>query len=238
MSSIPWCIIGDFNDLLSQEDKIGLHPHPNWFCSGFRSAVNDCDLTDIQLEGHRFTWIKSQGTSRVVEERLDKAMASCDWLALFPEVKLINLLASHSDHSPILLLTDPLLHTKYSYSFKFENLWLKEEDVGEVVEMGWRKETCAEVTDRVEACADELQRWGRRKRMRFKEEVCSEEMENLRGRLDEISVRRYQELQNNHARFLVQDEAYWRQRAKMHWLKEGDLNTKFFHMSANTRRKV
>jgi DNA anti-recombination protein RmuC len=40
--------------------------------------------------------------------------------------------------------------------------------------------------------------------MRFKEEVeaCTEEMENLRGRLDETSVRRYQELQNNHARSL------------------------------------
>jgi hypothetical protein len=42
-----------------------------------------------------------------------------------------------------------LLHTKYSYSFKFENLWLKEEDVEEVVEMGWRKEACDVVTDRV-----------------------------------------------------------------------------------------
>jgi predicted DNA-binding protein len=130
--------------------------------------------------------------------------------------------------------------TKYSYSFKFENLWLKEEDIGVGVELGWCKEASTEVTDRVEACADELHRWGRRKSTRFKEEVeaCTEEMENLRGRLDEPSVRRYRELQNNHARLLVQEEAYWRQRVKMHWLKDGDLNTKFFHMSANARRKV
>jgi endonuclease/exonuclease/phosphatase family metal-dependent hydrolase len=29
MSDLPWCVIGDFNDLLSQEDKRGLNPHPN-----------------------------------------------------------------------------------------------------------------------------------------------------------------------------------------------------------------
>ncbi|MCH80176.1 hypothetical protein A2U01_0000939, partial [Trifolium medium] len=240
MSPLPWCIIGDFNDLLSQEDKVGNHTHPNWLCTGFRNAVSDCDLTDIQLEGHRFTWIKSRGTPHVIEERLDRAMASSDWLALFPEVKLINLLASHSDHSPILLQTDPMLRTNFTFSFKFENLWLKEEDVGEVVEKGWCREACVEVTERVEACADELQRWGKRRRMRFKEEVeaCCEEMENLRGRTDQPSVMRYHELQHSHAKTLVQEEAYWRQRAKMHWLKEGDLNTKFFHMSANARSKV
>ena len=35
MSAIPWCIIGDFNDLLTQEDKQGLHSHPNWLCRSF-----------------------------------------------------------------------------------------------------------------------------------------------------------------------------------------------------------
>ncbi|GAU44733.1 hypothetical protein TSUD_88180 [Trifolium subterraneum] len=207
---------------------------------GFRNAVSDCDLTDIQMEGHRFTWIKSAGTPHVIEERLDRAMASSDWLALFPEVKLINLLASHSDHSPILLQTEPVRQNFFKYSFKFENLWLKEEDVDEVVEEGWCREGNIEVTERVEACAEELQRWGRRKRTRFKEEIetCCEDMEKLRGRTDQRSVVRYQEVQNNHARLLVQKEAYWRQRAKMHWLKEGDLNTKFFHMSANARCKV
>ncbi|WJX23528.1 hypothetical protein P8452_12731 [Trifolium repens] len=240
MSPHPWCIIGDFNDLLSQEDKLGNLPHPNWLCAGFRNAVSDCDLTDIHLEGHRFTWIKSGGTANVIEERLDRAMASTEWLTLFPEVKLTNLLASHSDHSPILLETNRQTRTTHSYSFKFENLWLKEEDIVEVVESGWYKDPSAEVTEKVLSCADELQRWGRRKRSRFKEEVeaCSAEMEFLRGKYDSSSVRRYQELQNNHARYLVQEETYWRQRAKMHWLREGDLNTKFFHMSANARGKV
>ncbi|GAU10532.1 hypothetical protein TSUD_422890, partial [Trifolium subterraneum] len=68
MSSIPWCIIGDFNDLLSQADKKGIHPHPNGLCMGFRQEVSDCDLTDIPIEGHQFTWIKSRGTPHVIEE--------------------------------------------------------------------------------------------------------------------------------------------------------------------------
>ncbi|PNX98658.1 ribonuclease H, partial [Trifolium pratense] len=240
MSSLPWCIIGDFNDLLSQEDKLGSHPHPNWLCTGFRNVVSDCDLTDIQLEGHRFTWIKSRGTPHVIEERLDRAMATSDWLALFPEVKLINLLATHSDHSPILLQCEPVTRTNFKHAFKFENLWLKEDDIDDVVGMAWEREMSAEVVEKIGVCADELQRWGRRKRMRFKEEVetCSEEMEKLRSRTDQESIMRFQELYHNHAKILVQEEAYWRQRAKMHWLKEGDLNTKFFHMSAKARSKV
>jgi hypothetical protein len=40
------------------------------------------------------------------------------------------------------------------------------------------------------------------------------------------------------AHLLVQEDAYWRQRAKSHWLRDGDLNTKFFHAAATSRRKV
>lgn len=29
MSSLSWCIIGDFNDINSVEDKCGRVPHPN-----------------------------------------------------------------------------------------------------------------------------------------------------------------------------------------------------------------
>jgi hypothetical protein len=165
MSALPWCIIGDFNDLLSQEDKQGQNPHPNWLCEGFRSAVGDCDLTDIRLDGYPFTWIKSRGSSHVIEERLDRAFANTNWLMLYPEVRLQNLLTSHSDHSPIMLQTSVMVRNGNTYSFRFENIWLKEEDVSDVVEEGWNGRLDLDVTSRVSQCADRLQEWGRRKRM-------------------------------------------------------------------------
>jgi len=46
------------------------------------------------------------------------------------------------------------------------------------------------------------------------------------------------ELRKRMQRLLSQDDAYWRQRAKTHWYKDGDRNTKFFHASATARKKV
>jgi hypothetical protein len=115
-----------------------------------------------------------------------------------------------------------------------------EEDIGEVVQEGWNDGNGLEITYRLTHCADKLQRWGRKKKRRFKEKILEHEakMERFRDRQDSNSVARFQEASNQHAKTLIQEEAFWRQRAKMHWLKEGDLNTKVFHMSANARAKV
>jgi exonuclease III len=156
MSELPWCIIGDFNDLLAQADKRGIHPHPNWLCNGFRSAVCDCDLTDIQLEGYPYTWIKSRGSPSVIEERLDRAMANSQWLMTYPGVKLVNLISSHSDHSPILLQNSLVISNGRTYSFRFENSWLKEEDIDEVVQESWGREHGADIISRTSRCAEKL----------------------------------------------------------------------------------
>ncbi|CAB4269397.1 unnamed protein product [Prunus armeniaca] len=36
---------------------------------------------------------------------------------------------------------------------------------------------------------------------------------------------------------LVRKEAYWQQRAKVTWLRDGDRNTRFFHQRANMRKQ-
>lgn len=55
-SSLPWVVIGDFNDLLNLSDKRGSVEHPNWLFWGFREAGADCNLIGLPLTGYPFTW--------------------------------------------------------------------------------------------------------------------------------------------------------------------------------------
>jgi hypothetical protein len=61
----------------------------------------------------------------------------------------------------------------YKQDFHFENSWLLEEDIGEVVHDGWNDGNGLEITHRLTHCDDKLQRWGRRKKRRFKDELWS-----------------------------------------------------------------
>ena len=100
-SSLPWCILGDFNDIISVMDKKGLD-HPMWLINGFREVILDCGLHDVPLEGYPYTWQRTKGYDDKVEERLDMAMVTSSWLDLFQNVSLENIFAPVSNHNPIL----------------------------------------------------------------------------------------------------------------------------------------
>lgn len=75
-SDLPWCVIGDFNDLLSHYEKRGNIEHPNWLLTGFRGAIEDSNLFDLGMVGYDFTWERGRGTDHWGEERLDRALAT------------------------------------------------------------------------------------------------------------------------------------------------------------------
>ncbi|KAK1393089.1 hypothetical protein POM88_012145 [Heracleum sosnowskyi] len=80
----------------------------------------------MELHGYPFTWERYPGTNKWVEIRLDRAIATSSWMHLFKDARLINLEASTSDHSPILLVPMAVDGLPRVRKQKFENAWLRE----------------------------------------------------------------------------------------------------------------
>jgi len=84
--------MGDFNDILHVDEKKGRATRLNFLIRGFRQAPQDVGLIDVHMEGYPFHWFKSLGITRVVEEKMDRALVNNSWMQMFPNAKLENLL--------------------------------------------------------------------------------------------------------------------------------------------------
>lgn len=61
-ANLSWCVIGDLNNVVSLQDKVGGSDYPNWLIEGFNEAINDVGLTDMEFVVHPYTWERGRGT--------------------------------------------------------------------------------------------------------------------------------------------------------------------------------
>ncbi|XP_074336841.1 uncharacterized protein LOC141674013 [Apium graveolens] len=87
-SSLPWCVIGDINDMMYVHEKEGGRVQPRFLLEGFKDAVCDCRLLDLGFVGNPFTWEKSRGTALWVQERLDRGLVTQEWKTIFPSAEV------------------------------------------------------------------------------------------------------------------------------------------------------
>ena len=69
----------------------------------FQDALDECGLIDLGFVGSKFTWSKNCANGVSVWERLDRAVGSTDWFALFQTTKVIPIDYVTSDHKPIMI---------------------------------------------------------------------------------------------------------------------------------------
>lgn len=238
-ANLPWCVIGDLNNVVSVDDKTGGAQYPNWLIEGFNEAIQDAHLKDMELVGHQFTWERGRGTDDWIQVRLDRALTTDEWLLEFPLAKLYNLEGSMSDHSPIFLEPQVKTQSAAQYRFKFENAWLTEPMCEQLVKDGWNGSNVASVQQKVKACSDRLSVWGKEITGNFSRRIkeCKESLKQHRRGSDRESVERYDAAKKQLASILNQREIFWRQRSKQLWLQAGDQNSRFFHKSASNRRR-
>ncbi|XP_074377634.1 uncharacterized protein LOC141719152 [Apium graveolens] len=209
---IPWCVFDDFNDMLYVSDKKGPHPHPRSLLDGFKLAIEDCGLTELDLTGGDFTWEKSKGTENWVWERIDRAFANDLWWRKFPLYKLSVSHVIKSDHDPIMLEPTHVEFSRKQFRFRFENTWLNELSFKEEVTRFWGNIPKIHLLPKLLSVSSFMARWGRMFFHKFRDKVKKQKevIGELVNREDEEGVKRYFEETKKLDELLVHEELYWK----------------------------
>ncbi|KAF5471486.1 hypothetical protein F2P56_008274 [Juglans regia] len=102
-ANIGWCIVGDFNEILTNDEKWGGRARPEGQMELFREVMNEGNLYDLGWKGDKFTWSNSHGDDTFTKERLDRAVATPEWMNIYRETWVEVMVTSTSDHKPLLL---------------------------------------------------------------------------------------------------------------------------------------
>lgn len=68
----PWLIGGDFNEVLTANDKWGGRHVNNNRADIFWSCINNCNLFDLGFKGSKYTWSNKRTRNDLILERLDR----------------------------------------------------------------------------------------------------------------------------------------------------------------------
>lgn len=249
-SSIPTIIGGDFNCITSHLDKKGGKEFTS--STGSREMLeflSSFDLHDGGFVGPRFTWTNNKTGCSKIWVRHDRVYLNSKVLLSFPFARVLHLPRIASDHCPVLLQLSPPGKRKQAIWLRFEDAWLSSPEVFRVVQSAWRSSKSEPPDAKLHFLCKKTLRalhfWSKntlKSLIKCKDQLEGEilELQSLEVSTNGITYEQQEELRSkvlNLNSCLGRLSTWWRQRAKVRWIKDGDQNTTFFHTVASSRRR-
>lgn len=210
-----------------------------------KSALEKITLFRIcQMVGRKFTWFRPNGSAK---SKLDRFLISHEWIAKWPDTTQFTLERNFSDHCPI------LLRSKIIYwgpkPFKVLDCWMKDSSFKRTVHECWTSSLLGGWGGFV--LKEKLKRLKRRLKIWNKEQFGDtfkkyKQIQEELNRLEEQTIDKFLSPQEaNVTKQLQQDlwaaahsqESLLRQKSRSRWIKEGDYNSRYFHLLMNANRR-
>lgn len=80
----PWVCVGDFNDIVSHNEKQGGRFSMGSFSTSLLHFMDNMGFVDLRFLGRTFTWCNGKFGLASVWERLDRSIANVNWRTEFP----------------------------------------------------------------------------------------------------------------------------------------------------------
>ncbi|XP_058734236.1 uncharacterized protein LOC131605968 [Vicia villosa] len=133
----PWCAVGDFNNVITVQDKIWSKLVTENEYRDIQSMMQNVGLHDMDSNGDTYTWFNQQ-MMNLIYSHIDRVLANVDWLQANNDLTINIMPPNVSDHA-MLYLAGPGLNRNKSHHFKFNNNWVDVKGYNEVVERSWKQ---------------------------------------------------------------------------------------------------
>lgn len=102
----------------------------------FRQFVDRLQLIDISFKGPPTTWNNRREGIYNIRERLDRCLATHQWLLHYPTATVQHLEDLGSDHRPLWVTFKPP-YAKAKQYFKFDQRWAENESISKIIKDAW-----------------------------------------------------------------------------------------------------
>ena len=154
--TIPWLCAGDFNEIAEADEILGGRLRPVKQMEAFKDVLDECGFKDLGFVGDKYTWCRGSRGDNTIWERLDKAIATTDWIELFPATKVLHLECRSSDHKHLIILPKGI-QNKRRKPWRFKQICLEDASCSEVIDLVWRQDFPSSLIDQVEGKIQECQ---------------------------------------------------------------------------------
>lgn len=239
----PWLIAGDFNETRTIGERHGVGgSEMQRRCRAFSDWLDTNGLIDLHFSGPPHTWFRGDSEATFKSARLDRFVSNEDWRLKFEEGTVKHLPKACSDHCPILLSTCGFAPIPTSLKpFRFQAAWLTHEKFKEFMELNWNN--MEPLIPFQKMLAIKLNEWNRdifhnifRKKLQLWARLEGVQKLLAKRRLHHL-IEKEKELRKEMELVLYQEELLWFQKSRLDALRDGDRNTKYFHLSTIIRRR-
>ncbi|XP_060968460.1 uncharacterized protein LOC133036011 [Cannabis sativa] len=134
-STDPWIVLGDFNDILNKDERIGERVRHS-SSTAFTNCVSYCQLEDIRYSGSFFTWNNKQRAEDRIYSKIDRVLANEVWIELFLTAEAIFLTEGLFDHTPAVVSIHPTLPSGRK-PFKYFRMWSSHPSFQQILSTVW-----------------------------------------------------------------------------------------------------
>ncbi|XP_020254008.1 uncharacterized protein LOC109831081 [Asparagus officinalis] len=231
----PWVIGGDFNAIISSDEKIGGAPISQADTEDFQNFISSSQLTHIRSTGCFFIWCNKQEADSRIWSRLDRCLVNEEWIHNYTSSQVEFLMPSCSDHSPALLtIGDDEIAGKRP--FKFFNMWTKHSEFISTISSVWEQELYGyemyKFHTKLKRLKPVLKVLNKNHFMNISEQVdrAKSELANIQGLLNEdlfnpVLISKEKDCLNKYVRLMDCETSFYRQRANIKWGLYGDKSS-------------